>query len=125
MSSAEDSLRWLATGGLDRSVAALPSDIDAAVLSLDARTTALVRLAVMVALGACAASYRTVVESAIEAGADADQVIATVLVVASEAGVARVVSAAPSVGLGLGYDVDEALESTSIAPQTDALGLSQ
>jgi hypothetical protein len=39
-------------------------------------------------------------------------VVATLLAVASVAGLARLVSAAPRLALALGYDVDQAWEST-------------
>jgi len=77
---------------------------------LDAKAHAMVRLAALVAMGAADPSYRQVVQAALEAGATVDEVVGTVVAVMPLTGVPRVVAAAPAVGLGLGYDVQEALE---------------
>jgi hypothetical protein len=43
-------------------------------------------------------------------GATSDEIVGCLIAVLSVVGVARVVSAAPKVGLALGYDVESALE---------------
>ena len=50
------------------------------------------------------------VEAGLEAGATYDEIVGTLIAVIPIVGVARVVSAAPNLGLALGYDVHEALE---------------
>ena len=50
------------------------------------------------------------VEAGLEAGASYDEIVGTLIAVIPIVGVARVVSAAPNLGLALGYDVAEALE---------------
>jgi alkylhydroperoxidase/carboxymuconolactone decarboxylase family protein YurZ len=77
---------------------------------LDAKAHAMVRLAALVAMGAAEPSYRQVVQAALQAGATVDEVVGTLVAVMPLTGVPRAVAAAPAVGLGLGYDVQEALE---------------
>ena len=50
------------------------------------------------------------VEAAVSAGVTYDEIVGTLIAVMPIVGVARVVSAAPNLGLALGYDVAEALE---------------
>jgi 4-carboxymuconolactone decarboxylase len=83
---------------------------------LDAKSCALVRLGVLVALDAPCVSYQWGVQWALAAGATADEIVGTLMAVAPLAGVARVVAAAPEVALALGYDVDAALESWNEDP---------
>ena len=77
---------------------------------LDPKTGALVRLAALVALGSSAACYQELVCAAVELGATEQEVIDTMIAVASTIGMARLVSASPRVALGLGYDVEAAFE---------------
>lgn len=74
------------------------------------KTQALVRLAALVALDAAPATYQCEVEAALAAGATADDIVGTLVAVAPLIGVARAVSAAPKLGIAIGYDVDAALE---------------
>jgi 4-carboxymuconolactone decarboxylase len=46
----------------------------------------------------------------LDAGASYDEIVGTLIAVMPIVGVARVVSAAPNLGLALGYDVSAALE---------------
>jgi alkylhydroperoxidase/carboxymuconolactone decarboxylase family protein YurZ len=55
-------------------------------------------------------SYHWAVETALAAGATAEDVVGTLVAVAPISGLARVVSAAPEVALSLGYDLDVAFE---------------
>jgi alkylhydroperoxidase/carboxymuconolactone decarboxylase family protein YurZ len=84
---------------------------NAAASSLDERTRALVCVAALVALDAAPPSYMAAIESAQRAGASREEVVGCLVAVMPVVGVARVVSAAPKVGLALGYDVEAALES--------------
>jgi len=77
---------------------------------MDAKTRALVRIGALLAMDATAAAYQWAVGLALDAGATVDEIVGTMIAVAPTIGVARVVSAAPALGLALGYDVDAALE---------------
>ena len=77
---------------------------------LEPKTGALVRLAALVALGSSAACHRELVCAAVELGATEQEVIDTMIAVASTVGMACLVSASPRVALGLGYDVEAAFE---------------
>jgi len=83
--------------------------------SLDPRTHALVRIAALIAMDAAAPSYLCAVDSARAAGASDEDVVACLLAVMPILGEARVVSAAPKLGLALGYDVGAALEEAGSA----------
>jgi 4-carboxymuconolactone decarboxylase len=78
--------------------------------SLDAKTYALVQLAALVAVGGSPPAYRPVIDRALARGASVDEVVGTLIAVTSASGAPRVVSAAPAVGLAIGYDVRQALE---------------
>jgi len=104
----EERLRMAARGAASRTV-----DIDVrrdGAERLDPKTGALVRLAALVALGSSDACYQDFVSAAVELGATEQQVIDTMIAVASTVGMARLVSASPRVALGLGYDVEAAFE---------------
>ena len=83
--------------------------------SLDPKTHALVRIAALIAMDAAAPSYLCAVDSARAAGASDEDVVACLLAVMPILGEARVVSAAPRLGLALGYDVGAALEEAGSA----------
>jgi 4-carboxymuconolactone decarboxylase len=83
----------------------------AAVSGLDPKAHALVRLAALIALGAVSPSYMSAVEAAREAGASKEEIVGTLIAVMPVLGPARVVCAAPELGLALGYDVAAALEA--------------
>ena len=78
---------------------------------LDPRTRALVQLGALVAVDAAPPSYMSVAEEALEAGATYADLVGSLIVVMPVVGVPRVVSAAPNLGLAIGYDVGEALEA--------------
>ena len=78
---------------------------------LDCKTHALVRIGALVAVDAGTPSYLSAVEAALAAGATADEIVGALVAVTPIAGAPRVVAAAPRLGLALGYDVPEALES--------------
>jgi 4-carboxymuconolactone decarboxylase len=80
---------------------------------LDPKTHSLVRLGALLAVDAAPSSYHASVEAALAAGASVDEIVGTLIAVAPAVGLARVVSAAPELGLALGYDVDAALEAPS------------
>jgi alkylhydroperoxidase/carboxymuconolactone decarboxylase family protein YurZ len=78
---------------------------------LDAKEHALVRVAALVAVDASPPSYMDAIDAARAAGASSEEIVGCLIAVLPTVGVERVVSAAPKVGLALGYDVDAALEA--------------
>ena len=66
----------------------------------------LIRLAALLAVGACTNSLRWAVELAAAAGADDDAIVGALLAGAAVAGSAQVVSSAPRLALALGFDVE-------------------
>ncbi len=73
--------------------------------SLDAKTFALVKIAALVALDAAPASYLFQVEAALTAGAAPREILGVLTAVAPQAGMARVVSAAPEIMIALGLEL--------------------
>src|SRR5436190_6985569 len=83
---------------------------------LDPKTHAMVRLAALMAVDGGQISYNASAELALASGASVDEIVGILIAVAPAIGLGRVVSAAPELGLALGYDVDAALEAQ---PETD------
>jgi 4-carboxymuconolactone decarboxylase len=92
-------------------------DTSAVETGLEPRVRALVQLGALVAVDAAPPSYMSVAEEALGAGATYEDIVGSLIVVMPVVGVPRVVSAAPNLGLALGYDVGEALET--VAPGDD------
>ena len=78
---------------------------------LDARVTALLRLASLIAIGGPDTAFAHAVTLALASGASEDDIAQTLVAVAPIVGSAWVVQAAPKVALGLGYDVEADLEA--------------
>jgi 4-carboxymuconolactone decarboxylase len=78
---------------------------------LDGKTHALVRIAALVAVDATTPSYMEAIRCAQHWGASVEEIVGCLVAVIPAVGMARVVSAAPKIGLALGYDVDAALEA--------------
>jgi alkylhydroperoxidase/carboxymuconolactone decarboxylase family protein YurZ len=78
---------------------------------LDPKAHALVAIAALIAVDAAAPSYIWAVEAARAAEVSDEEVVGCLLAALPVLGEARVVSAAPKLGLALGYDVSAALES--------------
>lgn len=91
-------------------VGSLAADGTPRASALDARTTALVRIAATIALDAASASFQHAVACALDAGATEDEIVATLEAVTPVTGTSRVVASASKIALALGYDVEEALE---------------
>jgi 4-carboxymuconolactone decarboxylase len=72
--------------------------------ALDRRTRVLVRLAALIAVGACTESLRWAVELASTSGADDDAVAAVLLTTGYATGSAQLVASAPQLALALGID---------------------
>jgi 4-carboxymuconolactone decarboxylase len=81
---------------------------------LDPKTHALVRLGALIAMDATAPSYMWSVESARRHRASDEEIVGCLIAALPAVGVANVVSAAPKLGLALGYDLTAALEEKGI-----------
>ena len=99
----------------DRYIDALLSEesANASVSGIDPRSHALLRIAALIAMDAAPPSFMSAVEAGLDAGASYDEIVGTLIAVLPIVGVARVVSAAPNLGLALGYDVSQALDRKS------------
>ena len=84
------------------------SDITPAVL--DPKTVAFARLAALVAIGGAVPTYCALTDAAIAMGATPDEIVEVLVAIVPTVGLPRAVSAAPSVAMALGYDVEDALE---------------
>jgi alkylhydroperoxidase/carboxymuconolactone decarboxylase family protein YurZ len=78
--------------------------------ALDAKTAALLQVAVSVAIGSSAVCLQWSTARALAAGATKDQITDVLMAIVPVAGLGRIVSAAPEVATALGYDIDAALE---------------
>jgi 4-carboxymuconolactone decarboxylase len=95
-------------GYIDRALADDASNEAAS--HLDGKTHALVRIAALIAVDAAPPSYSEAIWEAHQRGASDEEIVGCLVAVLPTVGVARVVSAAPKVGLGVGFDVAAALE---------------
>jgi alkylhydroperoxidase/carboxymuconolactone decarboxylase family protein YurZ len=73
--------------------------------ALDRRTRVLVRLAALIALGACTESLRWAVELATSSGADDEAMAAVLAATGSATGSAQLVETAPRLAAALGFDL--------------------
>jgi hypothetical protein len=115
--SSESTLRKLAIGHgplVDRAVCPDSGSRFALELGLEDRTIALARVAALIALDGESVSYLRECNVALAGGATADEIVAVLVAVASLTGSARIVSAAPRIAQGIGFDVDAALESHDV-----------
>ncbi len=80
------------------------------VQALDPKTAALVRVAVLAAIGAPEVCLEWSSGQALAAGATEDEITGVLLAIAPVIGLGRVVGAAPGVAGAFGYDIDAALE---------------
>ena len=112
MTDYEQTLQRLAVSD-DRQLGSLlaQTDADAAGSHRDAQMRALFRLAALIAVDATPASYQSVVDAALAAGASVDEIIDVLMAIAGTVGSARVVAAAPKLARAVGYDVDEAFDT--------------
>ena len=78
--------------------------------ALDEKTTALLQIGVLVAVGSPAVSLDWSVARALAAGATKDQIADVLLAIAPVTGLGRVIAAATDLGTALGYNVEAALE---------------
>ena len=78
--------------------------------ALDAKTAALLQVAVSVAIGASPVCLQWGAARALAAGATKDEIADVLMAIVPVAGLGRVVSAAPGVAAALEYDIEAALE---------------
>jgi alkylhydroperoxidase/carboxymuconolactone decarboxylase family protein YurZ len=79
-------------------------------LILDLKTSALVRVAALAAIGSPEACLEWSATRALAAGASEDEITDVLLAIAPVAGLGRVASAAPGLADAFGYDIEAALE---------------
>ncbi|SDS94227.1 carboxymuconolactone decarboxylase family protein [Microterricola viridarii] len=77
--------------------------------TLDPKTLCLARLAALIAVGGAEPSFGEQVTAAVSAGASADEIVDVLFGIASVVGLPRVVAAAPTLALALGFDVEDTL----------------
>ena len=80
------------------------------IAGIDERSHALIRIGALIAMNAAPAAYMNSVDAALRAGATHEEIVGTLIAVLPTVGVGRVVTAAPNLGLAMGYDVADALE---------------
>jgi alkylhydroperoxidase/carboxymuconolactone decarboxylase family protein YurZ len=78
--------------------------------TLDAKTTELVRVGALAAIGSPEVCLEWSASRALAAGATEEEITGVLLAIAPVIGLGRVVGAAPGVADGLGYDVEAALD---------------
>ena len=78
--------------------------------ALDPKTTALLQVAVSVAIGSSAVCLQWSAARALAAGATKDEITDVLLAIIPVAGLGRIVSATPAVATALEYDIEAALE---------------
>jgi 4-carboxymuconolactone decarboxylase len=87
-----------------------PAGREASAARLDARGRSLGRMAALFALDASESSYGWAASAALASGVTAEELVDLLIVLAPVLGSARVVAAAPKLGLALGYDVEADIE---------------
>jgi len=114
MESHECTLRRLTIGDDAFIDSVLASDrTNLALSGLDPKSHALVRLGALIAADAASPSYLDALESARACDTSDEELVGCLIAVLPELGATRVISAAPRLGLAIGYDVAAALEDTS------------
>ena len=83
---------------------------------VDSGTTALMRLAALVAIGHAGPLLKEAVDDALDAGVDDDSIVGSLLALAPTLGVIQLVAAAPAIAVALGYNLDAAFESLDPEP---------
>lgn len=107
----DDQLRRLSLNDESMVESVLGSHGTTAAPAIDPKTASLVRLAALLAMDAETPSYQWAVSEAIACGATQEELVAVLITTAPAVGQARVVSAAPKLGLALGHDLQAELEA--------------
>jgi alkylhydroperoxidase/carboxymuconolactone decarboxylase family protein YurZ len=116
MTTSEEVLRRLTIGDPAFCRAVMATDLGEPPRLLDARSAALLRLGGLIAAGSSEARWQRHVGEALDAGLGFDEIVGSLLVLAPEIGLERVVAVAPHLARALGYDVDAALERLDDPP---------
>ena len=90
---------------------------DMADYTLDAKASSFACLGASVAPAASSSGYQEHVNAALAAGATVGEVVGVLIAVSPAVGLTRVISAAPALGLAVGYDAEAALEM--LTPEED------
>ena len=85
-------------------------------VTLDAKTRAMLELAMLIAVDGPATAFETAAGMAMATGATVEELVEILISAAPTVGTAHVVAAAPKLALAIGYDVDAALE---VPPRED------
>lgn len=85
-------------------------ELNVAASGLTPKIHALVQIGALIALDAAVESYSPCVDAARSHGATEEEIVGALVAIVPLVGEPRVVSAAPKLGLALGYDLDAALE---------------
>jgi alkylhydroperoxidase/carboxymuconolactone decarboxylase family protein YurZ len=85
-------------------------------VTLDAKTRAMLELAMLIAVDGPATAFETAAGMAMATGATEEELVEILISAAPTVGTAHVVAAAPKLALAIGYDVDAALE---VPPRED------
>ena len=78
--------------------------------ALDPKTTALLQVGALAAIGSPAVCLEWSASRALAAGASEDEIAGVLVAIAPVAGLGRIVCAAPGLATALGYDIEAALE---------------
>jgi alkylhydroperoxidase/carboxymuconolactone decarboxylase family protein YurZ len=106
-----DILRRLAIGDASFFKATLCEERNgASVSALDPKAAAFARLGALVATGTSASGYQSDVDAAFASGVTMDEIVRVLVAVWPTVGLAKVMMAAPALGLAAGYDTLAALE---------------
>lgn len=112
-------LRGLASGDPASVGGLVGLDADAGDMTdLGPRVSALIGLAVLVALNGPEAGIRAQVGAAVEAGADVEDIVGVLVAVAPHAGASRVVGAAPQIMRALGVPAEGVPQAHGPSPAT-------
>jgi 4-carboxymuconolactone decarboxylase len=107
MDGPEDTLRLIATNDerfIQWALKVRPESLVAS--ALDTKTFAMVRLGALLALEASVASYQSTVDTALTAGATAEEIVACLIAVGPVIGEARLVLTGSHLACAMGYDLD-------------------
>lgn len=107
MDGPEDTLRLIATNDerfIQWSLKVRPETLVAS--ALDPKMFALVQLGALLALESPVASYKSTVDTALRAGATAEEIVACLVAVGPAIGAARLVLTGSHLACAMGYDLD-------------------
>lgn len=110
LSPSQASLMRLVSIGDEAAIRRALADSSVAGPSLDERTASLVRLTALIVRDSALPAYQRTVNTALDAGATVDEILALLVALVEPVGSAAVITAAPKLAMALGYDVEAGLE---------------